>query len=186
MAHIALVGGSFNPPHFGHQMIVMWLLSTGNAEQVWLIPTYRHPFNKCLESFEHRFEMCHLMAQSFTKNLVLVSSIEKKLEESYTINIINYLLDHYPNNHFSLVIGADILKEKDSWYKFNEIERLVPIIVIGRSGYPSPLNVIKLPAISSTYIRKQIACGKDISAFVPVNILTYIYAHELYKNNKSG
>lgn len=36
---VAYFGGSFNPPHVGHAMIVSWVLWTGLAEEVWLAPT---------------------------------------------------------------------------------------------------------------------------------------------------
>ncbi|HSN14365.1 MAG TPA: nicotinate-nicotinamide nucleotide adenylyltransferase, partial [Anaeromyxobacteraceae bacterium] len=40
---IALLGGSFNPPHVGHVMAAWWALATQGVEEVWLLPAYVHP-----------------------------------------------------------------------------------------------------------------------------------------------
>ena len=37
---IAVYGGSFNPPHVGHAMVVSWLLWTRRADRVWLVPAF--------------------------------------------------------------------------------------------------------------------------------------------------
>ena len=58
MTRIALFGGSFNPPHIGHQMACLYVLETSSCKELWMVPTFRHPFDKALAPFEDRFEMC--------------------------------------------------------------------------------------------------------------------------------
>ena len=43
---VALLGGSFNPPHVAHLMAAYWTLATQRVREVWLLPSYRHPFGK--------------------------------------------------------------------------------------------------------------------------------------------
>ncbi len=182
MSRIAILGGSFNPPHVGHQMIALWVLSTKQVDAVWLVPCFQHPFGKELEEYHHRIAMCQLAAQTFEKDKVHVSTAEQGLNQSgRTLFLIKHLLKHHPNHLFSLVIGADILRERKSWLGFDEIEKLVPIIVVGRAGYDSPsADVPILPAISSTEIRQRISRKKNISPFVPRSVLEYIKKHGLY------
>ena len=59
---VALLGGSFNPPHVAHLMAAYWALATQGVSEVWLLPAYRHPFGKQLEPFEDRLRMCRLAA----------------------------------------------------------------------------------------------------------------------------
>ncbi|HUK66609.1 MAG TPA: hypothetical protein VLV17_07245, partial [Anaeromyxobacteraceae bacterium] len=40
---IALLGGSFNPPHVAHLMAAYWALATQGVKEVWLLPSYLHP-----------------------------------------------------------------------------------------------------------------------------------------------
>ncbi len=55
---VAIYGGSFDPPHFGHAMVIAWLLWSGTASEVWLVPTFQHAFDKPLAPFELRAGLC--------------------------------------------------------------------------------------------------------------------------------
>lgn len=182
MARIAILGGSFNPPHVAHQMICLWLLATERADEVWLVPCYQHPFQKQLVPFSHRAEMCALAARSLPDGRVRVSRVEEELGgESRTLHTIEHLIAAHPEHRFQLVIGADILLEKHLWYRFDEIERLAPPIVLGRAGYPSPAGVPELPAVSSTAVRARLAAGEEVSGLVPAAVLAYLETHGLYR-----
>ena len=43
---VAIFGGSFDPPHVGHQMACLYVLATAPVEEVWFVPVYRHAFGK--------------------------------------------------------------------------------------------------------------------------------------------
>ena len=58
---VALLGGSFNPPHVGHLMASLYLRSVVGCDEVWLVPSFNHPFGKPLEPFEDRVNMCRAM-----------------------------------------------------------------------------------------------------------------------------
>jgi len=181
MTRIALLGGSFNPPHVAHQMACLWVLSTEQADQVWLVPCFRHPFHKPLAPFEHRFQMCTLAAQDLPPGRVLVSRIEEELAgESRTLITIQHLRQRHPEHAFRLVIGSDILPERSAWYGFEQIEELAPPLIVGRSGYPSPKELPELPAVSSSRIRQMLDRGEDVSPLLPAGVLRYVQAHQLY------
>lgn len=181
MTRIAILGGSFNPPHLAHQMACLWALSTGRAEAVWLMPCYEHPFRKRLAPFEDRCAMCDLLTREFSQGTVSVSSVEGELGgESRTLVTLEHLSQKFPRHRFSLIIGSDILLEKDSWYRFDDIERMVEVLVLGRSGYPCPEGVPALPAISSTWIRRTLAEGGDVSGVVPAGVLEFIEQRSLF------
>lgn len=57
---VAVFGGSFNPPHVGHVLGVVYALSTAPIDEVLVVPVYRHPFAKPLAPFADRLEMCRL------------------------------------------------------------------------------------------------------------------------------
>ena len=69
--------------------------------------------------------------------------------------------------------------ERYLWYGWDELEKLVEIIVLGRVGYggPEPL----LPAVSSTDIRARISRGEDVSRLVSNDVLRYIEKERLYQ-----
>jgi nicotinate-nucleotide adenylyltransferase len=183
MSRVALLGGSFNPPHVAHQMAALWVLSTGRADQVWLVPCFQHPFAKKLCAFEHRRRMCELAVEGlWASGLIAVSSVEQELGgTSRTLDTIEHLLGRHPGHELALVIGADILGETDSWYRFEEIERLVDLIVVGRGGYEGPEGTVVLPRVSSTEIRARLRAGEPVDHLVPARVLAYIEEQGLYR-----
>jgi len=59
---VAIYGGSFNPPHVAHQLAALYVLETQPVDELWFVPCFKHPFEKALESFEDRLEMCRRAA----------------------------------------------------------------------------------------------------------------------------
>ncbi len=179
---IAILGGSFNPPHLAHQMVALWVLAARKASQVWLTPCYHHAFGKALAPFWHRVAMCEALCEALPPGKVQVSRVEAQHPaESRTLFTLRRLIKQHPGKRFALVIGSDILQERDKWYRFDEIERLVEVLVVGRSGYPSPPGAPVLPPISSTAIRRAVAAGSDVGHLVPAAVQSYIRKHDLYR-----
>lgn len=181
MSTVALYGGSFNPPHVAHQMACLFVLETHEVDALWVIPTFRHPFNKELEQFEHRLRMCELAFAPLGPR-VTVSRIEEELDRpaSRTLETIEGLRARQAGVDFRLVVGADILAELDKWYRWDEIERLAPPIVIGRRGYPGP-DELELPEVSSTEVRARLSRGESALPLVPRAVMNYIAKHGLYR-----
>ena len=75
---VAIYGGSFDPPHLGHVLSVAWTLSAADVDAVWIIPTWKHPFDKEHgATFDQRMRMCELAFAVFRE--VEVSDIERRL-----------------------------------------------------------------------------------------------------------
>ncbi len=178
---IALFGGSFDPPHFGHVAVAKKLVESDQFDEVWILPSFKHPFEKKLTSFEDRIELCSLAFGVLGKK-IKICRVEKELNSphGYTIDLINHLVKKYPNHSFSLVVGTDLLQEKKRWKNFGEIEKKVSIFKIPRSGYePS-----SYPNISSSEIRKAIAKGENLKSFLPESVIDFILQKRLYLNDK--
>jgi nicotinate-nucleotide adenylyltransferase len=62
---VAVYGGSFNPPHVAHQLALTYVLATAQVDEVWMVPTFKHPFDKALAPFSDRAKMCELAASPF-------------------------------------------------------------------------------------------------------------------------
>jgi nicotinate-nucleotide adenylyltransferase len=182
---IGLFGGSFNPPHIAHQMVCLVVLETEPVDEVWMVPTFRHAFGKPLAPFADRVEMCRRAAAAFGGR-VAVSPIESELggEESRTYRTARALCERHPETSFRLVVGADILGEVASWYRWDDLTRLAPPLVVGRTGVavPAPgVTGIELPAISSTEVRAILARGHSALPLVPRSVMDYIAGRGLYR-----
>ncbi len=180
---IAVFGGSFNPPHVAHQMVALYVVETQPVDHLLVVPCFRHPFDKALLPFEERFEMCRL-AMAPLGPRVSVSTVEKEIggEASRTYDTLVALGGRFPGASFRLVIGADILPELDKWYRWPEVERMAPPLVVGRAGHALPEGArVELPAISSTEIRERLSRGESVEGLVPRSVSEYISRRGLYR-----
>lgn len=176
---VAFFGGSFNPPHVAHQLLALYVLETESVDELWLVPCWKHPFDKPLAPYADRLQMCRLAAAALGPR-VKVSDIEGRLGgESRTLLTIKALRRERHECEFQLVVGADIESELASWYGAEELLRTVPRIVVGR-GARSGKSAIAMPAVSSTEIRRRLAAGESVAGLVPNGVAAYIREHRLY------
>ncbi|MBF0493256.1 MAG: nicotinate-nicotinamide nucleotide adenylyltransferase [Deltaproteobacteria bacterium] len=174
---IALFGGSFNPPHLGHRALVQKLLNQNIFDEIWILPVLGHPFGKELASFEDRLEMCVLNFLDLSKK-IKVSDLEKKIKntEGYTVHLVRYLKQNFPNEEFYWVMGSDLLQEKNRWKNFDEIEKAVSLYPISRAGHEAS----ELPEVSSTEIREKIVRGVFSSDLLYAPVAKYILERGIY------
>ncbi len=177
----AIFGGKFDPPHLGHQLTVFLALEKYKFDEVWIIPSFSHPFGFHPGDFDTRLEMCRIMAEPFGKKAkVLDTERNLGLEIVYTVNLLEYLKKQFPGNDFSLIIGSDNWNVRQKWKDFNKIEEICrEIVVIGRGE--NGKNSFYLPDISSTTIKEMIKNGENPENLLPSGIYGYIKEHKLYE-----
>jgi nicotinate-nucleotide adenylyltransferase len=188
--NIAVLGGSFNPPHICHLFISCYVLASVEVDQVWLLPCYKHAFRKELAPFHHRFTMCCLTLELLQEHRVHVSAIEKERQEtSWTIDTVRDLKMQYPDDNFTWIIGSDVLLELKQWKDFDHLASLISFLVVPRSGFSSDFSdsianierlEFQLPNISSSLIRKRIKNKQSIESLVPKHVAEYIRMYKLY------
>ena len=181
MTNVAIYGGSFDPPHLGHVLSAAWALSTGEVDEIWVIPTWKHAFGKEHgAAFEERMAMCELAFAPFRG--VRLLDIERELGDvSRTLRTLQVLRAKHPSLHFRLMIGADVLQTVDLWHRWEDIVEIAPPLVVGREGYPKPEGCpIAIPDISSTDVREALDHRRDPSGLVPSAVAEHIRAHGLY------
>jgi len=159
--NIALFGGSFDPPHIGHEQIVQTVLAQINIDKLFIIPTYLNPFkNKFHLTPKVRLE---LIKQLFKDNIKInICDFEIKQQRAVsTFETINFLKTKYSIDKIYLIIGADNLKNIHLWYNFNQLKNLVEFVVISRENHMTKHNDFKTLNIhldidiSSSQLRKK-------------------------------
>ncbi len=178
---VAILGGSFNPPHVGHLLAAHYVHATLAVDEVWLVPSFHHPFGKALTPFEHRLKMCELLCGEASGWLKAVD-VERQLGgEGRTVDTLTHLRAQCPGDELTLVIGSDIEKDLPAWKDFHRIEQLARVVILHRAGYPSPRAVgPPLAVVSSTEIRDRLSRGDVPSDLVPHRVLDYARAQHLY------
>lgn len=188
----AVFGGSFDPVHVGHVLCVHYLLAIGAVDRVTVPVVFQHALDKRLTPFSHRLQMCR---RAFAHEpRVEVSDLERGLPRpSFTLRTLQALRGVHPEDTFRLVVGTDVLSEVERWHRFDEVQKLAPLLVVGRRGHPTPSGPPEvLPEVSSTEIRRlfAVALGNDadseparqrLSQLVPRPALDYAFEQGLFR-----
>lgn len=197
---IAILGGSFDPPHIGHLLVAQQVKKMLNIDQVWLLPTFSHPFNKSLTTPQHRLAMVRLLET----DTIRTSDFEIQQQgTSYTIDTLQKLSKAYPQHSFYWVSGSDQIKDFPKWKDWQTFLQNYKIIIYARdekqealeevftktTGIPKiPNNIFILASkdlptmdISSSTIRKKVKKREPIRGLVPKKVEQYIMEHKLYE-----
>lgn len=176
LKNIAILGGSFNPPHIGHKLIINYINKNHSfIDKIFIIPVGDHAFGKDLASFEVRKHLCELC---FNDSNVEILDIEKG-GVSRTYNTVIELKKKYSKSNFHLIIGTDLIAQMKNWYKSEELLKLVKLIVVARNGYDS---TSELPEVSSSQIRELIRNKRvnELKKYLPANVLEEIINNKYY------
>jgi len=173
---IALFGGSFDPPHWGHVLAATWAQVEGRLDQVWVLPVARHPYGKPLAPWEQRWQLCQAAFGSLP--FARLRDDERRNPSGFTFDLVQTLMRETPQAQWFLVGGGDTTRDLRNWHRGAELATLISVIQVPRGGYDRQAAAI--PAISSTDIRERLAAGVPIGDSVPPGVAQLIAAHGWY------
>ena len=192
MKRTALFFGSFNPIHVGHLVIANTMLQQEGIDEVWLVVSPQNPLKEraTLHADHHRLQM---VRRAIEDNYRLRDcDIEMHLPlPSYTVVTLAALGEKYPDREFCLIMGSDNLENFHRWRNYEYILQNYHIYVYPRPGSENcPLrdhpNVtmtdVPMMDISSSYIRKQIAEGKDVRYLLTEPVYKYLTEMHFYES----
>ncbi len=133
---IGILGGTFNPIHYGHLAAAEEVRDRLKLDRVLFIPSFQPPHKRenDVPSAVHRMEMVRLAAahNQFFDN----SDIElKRGGRSYTIDTIEALRESYPGIDLYFITGLDSFLEIQTWNHWERLLTLCTFVVLSRPGY---------------------------------------------------
>jgi len=187
---IGLFFGSFNPLHVGHKVIASYLAEFSDLEKVMFVVSPQNPFKekKSLLDQNHRLQI--IRAEVYDNNNLDVTDIEFSMPQpSYTIDTLVRLKEDYPENEYSLIIGADNLQNFHKWKNYEQILEDYSIYVYPRPGFEINgshknihiVNGVPQMEISASFIRNSIKDRKDVSYLMPEKAWKYTDEMNFYK-----
>ena len=178
---IGIFGGSFDPPHIGHLAVASFALALTDVDRLLVIPCYSHAWAKELQPFAHRQEMCRLAFGDLRR--VTVSDLERELHGvSYTIRTVREVLRRWPGSEPSLIVGADVWRDRHSWRDFDQITSLARVVVCRRAGWADEEGQLpQPPEVSASELRERLRRGADLAGWVPRRVADYIREQGLYR-----
>jgi nicotinate-nucleotide adenylyltransferase len=182
MKSVALYGGSFDPPHIGHEAVILELKKLDFIDTIVVMPTFLNPFK---ENFSAPAELrLQWLRELFNEDQkVEISDFEVTQNRKVpTIESVTMLRKRYEKVY--LVIGADNLKKLKEWHQFEKLQDMVTFILVTRDGISVPKNFFTIEldiAISSSQLRDHIELSK-LPKKIAKKIAHYYKEHNAKKN----
>ena len=181
---IGLFFGSFNPIHIGHKVIASYLVDFTDLNKVMFVVSPQNPLKQKISLLDQYHRLQIIRAEIEDNPKLEVSDIEFDMPKpSYTIDTLVRLKEKYPENDYLIIMGSDNLQNFHKWKNYEQILEDYSVYVYPRPGYEisgSHKNIqvidgVPQMEISSSFIRKSIKEGKNISYLMPEK--AWIYTH---------
>jgi len=202
---ICLLGGTFDPVHFGHLRPSAEVQTALRLPEVRFVPAARPPHRAPpVAGAEHRRAMLELALRPYPGFLLDDRELHMK-GPSYTVNTLESLRRDEPGARLCLMLGQDAFNGLPTWHRWRDVLALASCLVLQRPGAArapdwasglrcadadtflaaGPGTVWYQPVtpvdISATTVRARLARGEDVSDSVPPDVLDYIQRHALYR-----
>jgi nicotinate-nucleotide adenylyltransferase len=190
---IGLMGGSFDPVHFGHLIAAQDVLEQFRLDRLLLVPAAQAPLkpNDVQSTTEDRMTM--LRAAIEWDRRIEISDYElSKGGISYTIDSVRHFREQFPGDQLSWIIGGDQLPLLHKWKDIGELASLIEFIFLERPKHPTRTHPeipgLKLHRcdghlieISSSELRRRVQLGLSLNYFCPQKVIAYIRDKGLYR-----
>jgi nicotinate-nucleotide adenylyltransferase len=197
---LGILGGTFDPVHFGHLDAADAARRALNLDQVWLIPSCDPPHRPIdpLASGYHRFALVALAVQA--DETLRASDIElTRTGPSYTADTLRAVSRQgWHASQIFFILGSDAFAEIATWREFPAVLDAANFVVIARPGTTLDAAAARTPSlrgrlgtsiflveartrdVSSSTIRARLAARQPIDDLVPAAVARHIVAHHLY------
>ncbi len=205
---IGVLGGTFDPVHYGHLVIAEEVYDTLRLAEMVFIPAGQppHKTNEVVTAAEHRLAMLELAIASNPHFSISRVDLDRP-GPSYTVDTLRLLRKQWGEQAaIYFVIGWDSLEELLTWHDAaGVLQQLTHLVAVRRPGYNEAeeyrdwledrlpgikqrLLVVEAPQldISSTDLRVRVAEGRPIKYQTPESVEQYIVQYGLYKQKLVG
>ena len=198
-----IMGGTFNPIHYGHLMLAEQIRTSFHLDEVIFIPVGNAP-HKTLDHTADKHQRYEMTKRAIETNpYFTISDIEINSEKTtYTIDTIRALKKTlHKNDVLYFITGADAILQLETWKDYQTLIGMVKFIGATRPGidnasledkingfkknYNADIELHYIPAlaISSTDIRNRVSQEKSIRYLLPESVEQYIKENMLYKTH---
>ncbi len=186
---LAILGGTFDPPHIGHLVLAESARIQFGAEKVLFIPAGEQ-WRKSDHSVSTREDRLAMTSRAVASNShFFVDDREvRRPGPTYTVDTLESLREEGYDNLF-LILGSDAVADMPTWKQPERIRQLATIVVARKdqATVEAGMRVVDMPniGISSTDIRARVAAGKTIRYLTLAPVAAYIYEHGLYQRKSA-
>jgi nicotinate-nucleotide adenylyltransferase len=194
---LGILGGTFDPPHFGHLHMAEAALQQLHLDKVLFAPAGVQPLrqNERHTAPEHRARMVELALADLPQFELSRIDLDRP-GPHYTVDLVALVQQQHPRAALWFILGEDALADLLRWRDPGRLITLARLAVLHRPGHTPdwPALETALPNlrsrvdwiehaaidISATDIRQRVRDGLPIDHFVPKAVADYIILQNLY------
>jgi nicotinate-nucleotide adenylyltransferase len=202
-AKLGVIGGTFDPPHYGHLVLAENARVQLALSVVLFVPAGQPPHKPegPVTPAHHRVAMVEAAIAGNPGFLLSRVDLDRP-GPHYTVDMLGILSRRYPGAALFFLMGGDSLAEFISWRDPSGIVARARVAVMDRSGWETDLpslvqeipnildRIVLLDApylqISGTELRRRVREGLPIRYLVPPAVERYVYEHGLYQDQASS
>jgi nicotinate-nucleotide adenylyltransferase len=196
---IGILGGTFDPPHYGHLILAELAADSLNLDRVLFVPAADPPHKGALRSSaEHRVALVERAIAGNPRFALSRVDLDRP-GPHYSVEMVRLLQAEYPDATLIFLIGGDSLRDLPGWSRPDELIRLVRLGVMRRPGSAPDLTQLEreIPGIrervdwidapqieiSASALAQRVRAGLSIRYQTPDAVRAYIEEHRLYHTN---
>lgn len=182
----AVLGGSFDPVHFGHLELARVAREAAELEEILFMPCHLSPFKEgTVATAEQRFEMLRLAMEEGDLPWAAISTYElDRPQPSYSWETAHHLRAVHQGVDWHWIVGTDQWDSIERWAEPEKLREMLHFVVVTRDGQPvqerEGWRYTAVPfshPASSTAIRKDLSGHRD---WVADSVFRYCRENNLY------
>lgn len=209
---IGILGGTFDPIHYGHLKPAQEAMLALGLQQIRLMPNHIPPHRpQPVASSQQRLAMVHLAAGALSGFAVDDRELRRQ-SPSFTFDTLRQLRAELPDTPLCFLMGMDSLISLPTWHRWRELTDYAHLVVSVRPGwdpcFTDELQAFILAhqladhrhihqqlagglvmlenvpfAISASELRRQLAEGTLSRHWLPEPVAEYIEQEQIYRHN---
>ncbi len=192
---LGVLGGAFDPPHYGHLLLADTARAQLRLDRVLFAPAGQPPHKPESQPSPavHRLAMVKAALADAGEPAFCLSRVDlDRPGPHYTVDALAILRRAYPAAQVWFIVGADSLADLPRWRAPARIIALARLAVLARPGYKFDLALpIDLHQcidwltgppldVSSSALRERARRGLPLRYLAPPSVEAYVYEHGLY------
>ena len=193
-----VLGGSFDPPHYGHLALAETARVQLQLARVLFVPAGEPPHKTDVKLSPIAKRVALVQAAIADNGSFALSRVDvDRAGPHYTVDMLRLLRTEFPQvTDWFLLLGEDSLHDFLSWRAPEEILDLAELAVMRRPEKPAPLETLqeRLPTLerrltwldvpplhlSATELRRRVREGLPLRYLIPLPVEVLIRKHQLY------
>ena len=160
---VLIYGGSFNPPHRGHEAALHSAIEAVRPDRIFVVPAGMPPHKQLADGSpdtDARLRLAELAFLDEPGTEVLDLEI-RRLGKSYTVDTLQEISDRLEDAELYFLVGTDMLMSMEKWYQFDQILSTCTLVALPRDEGDFPAMEQAARMLRQTYGARVVLIRKN-------------------------